>query len=51
MTHMEDIERLVTEIEMVQVVLSLVSRGRRVGDREDNGESGKSDCSDHIWMQ
>jgi hypothetical protein len=51
MTHIEDTETLVTKIEMVKVVMSLVSRGRRAGDREEKGESGNGDCSDHVWTQ
>jgi hypothetical protein len=53
MTHIEDTERSVTEIEMLKVVLFLVSMRRRAGDREgeEKGESGNGDCSDHVWMQ
>ena len=57
MTHIEDTERSVTEIEMLKVVLFLVSMGRRAGGREEEeeedekGESGNGDCSDHVWMQ
>jgi len=41
MTHIEDTERSVTEIEMLKVVLFLVSMGRRAGDREEEDEKGE----------